>query len=329
MKKLLLLFLLGAGFILAQPKYSEQGPGAFSRMGFGARGIGMGNAMSAVTEGNLAAYYNPAVSVFQLDNSFQTSYSFLSMDRSLNFLNYTRRFEFYSVKDTAENRKPRSTAGLSVGIINAGVSNITEYDNSGAKSGEVSTSENMAFLGLANRFSEKISIGITVKFFYYKLYEDVSSTGFGIDLGGLYMLSDHWNISLMFSNINSKYKWDTGTIYEQSGSNYEEKFPVSKKVGTSYTNASLGLIASAEFESYNKDLNIARFGIEYNIYENLFLRGGIDQWNLSNSDYPVKPAAGFSYAKYFGSLKIGVDYAFMVEQYSSQDRHIVGLSFQF
>ena len=120
----------------AQPKFTEiaSRPGAFSRMGFGARGIGMGNAMSAVTEGNLVSYYNPALSVFQENNSFHTSYSFLSLDRSLNFLNFTKRFDFYSSKDTSlENRVPRSTAGVSIGIINAGVSNIDGRDNQGIR----------------------------------------------------------------------------------------------------------------------------------------------------------------------------------------------------
>ena len=63
-------------------------PGAFSRTGFGARGMGMGNAMSAVINGSKVSYYNPALSVFQKGNSFQTSYSFLSLDRKLNFLNF-------------------------------------------------------------------------------------------------------------------------------------------------------------------------------------------------------------------------------------------------
>ena len=91
-KTILVSILLFTGVILAQSQFSEIAgkPGAFSRMGFGARGKGMGNAMSSVSQGQLVAYYNPALSVFQEGNSFQTSYSFLSLDRSLNYLNFTR-----------------------------------------------------------------------------------------------------------------------------------------------------------------------------------------------------------------------------------------------
>ena len=330
--KILLLLVTLPIIAISQPKFSKISsmPGAFSRMGFGARGIGMANTMSSIAEGNLVSYYNPALIVYQDNNSFQTSYSFLSLDRSLNFLNFTRKFEFYSSKDSlVENPKPRATAGISIGIINAGVSKIDGRDNNGIKTGDLSTSENQFFFGVANKFSEKISLGLTVKFYYYKLYEEITASSVGIDIGALYRVNDQWNVSLMVSDINSKYKWDTAPIYELQGSSYEDKFPVLKKLGVSYRNKNLGLIAAAELENSNGETNILRFGAEYNLIENLYLRGGIDQFNLSNSDFLPKPALGFSYFKEFGSITFGVDYAFMIEQYSPYDRHIVGLSANF
>lgn len=330
--KILLMSIVLPLIASAQPKFSKIAsmPGTFSRIGFGARGIGMGNAMSANIEGNLVSYYNPALIVYQENNSFQTSYSFLSLDRSLNYLNFTRKFEFYSIKDSLiENPKPRATAGISVGIINAGVSKIDGRDNQGFKTGDLSTSENQFFLGLANKFSDKLSIGVAIKFFYYKLYEEINTNSVGIDLGALYRVNDQWNISLMISDINSKYKWDTAPVYELQGSTTEDKFPVLKKMGVNYHNKNLGLIAAAEFENSNGETNILRLGAEYNIIENLFVRGGIDQFNLSNSDFLPKPALGFSYFKEFGNLTFGVEYAFMIEQYSPYDRHIVGLNVNF
>lgn len=330
--KILLFLILLSLIVIAQPKFSKISslPGAFSRLGFGARGIGMGNAMSSITEGNLVSYYNPALIVYQENNSFQTSYSFLSVDRSLNFLNFTKRFEFYSSKDSLiGNPKPRATAGISVGIINAGVSKIDGRDNNGIKTGDLSTSENQFFLGLANRFSEKLSIGIAIKFYYYKLYEEISTNSVGFDAGALYRINDQWNVSLMISDINSKYKWDTSPVYELQGSSTEDKFPLLKKIGVRYKNKILGLIASAELENSNAETNILRIGAEYNLIERLFVRAGIDQFNLSNSDSPAKPAFGFSYFDEFGKITFGINYAFMIEQYSPSDRHIVGVSVNF
>ena len=333
MRKIILLFtvLLISGNLIAQPEFTDLSSkvGAFSRMGFGARGIGMGNAMSSVITGNLVSYYNPALSPFQENNSFQTGYSFLSLDRSLNFLSFTRKFDFYSSKDSSEDRKPVSTAGISAGIINAGVGSIDGRDGGGLHTKDLSTSENQFFLSVSNRFSKKLSLGVTIKFFYYKLYEEITSGGVGLDIGALYKFNDYWNVSLVFSDINSKYQWDTRPVYDQQGLALTDNFSLLKKIGVSYYNPEIKLLAAVEFESSNARSSIIRAGAEYNIYENLFLRAGVDQLNLRYFDFGVKPAFGFSYSKMFDGVMIGVDYAFMIEQYSPSDRHIVGVNLQF
>ena len=118
-------------------------------------------------------------------------------------------------------------------------------------------------------------------------------------------------------------------IYQQQGLTTKDKFPLLKKIGVSYYNPEIKLLTAIEFENSNAGTNIIRLGAEYNIYENLFLRGGIDQFNLSNTDAGLKPSLGFSYSKTLGDWIIGVDYAFMMEQYSSSDRHIIGLNINF
>jgi hypothetical protein len=328
LKKILFILFITSAVILAQPEFSSMSsmPGAFSRMGFGARGIGMGNSLSAVTNGNLVSYYNPAVSAFQDKNSFQTGYSFLSLDRSLNFLNFTRRFDFYT-QDTLE---VRSSAGISLGIINSGVSKIDGRDNQGLQTGDLSTSESQFFIGLANRFSKKLALGVSAKFYYYKLYEDVSASNLGFDFGGLFKVNDQFNLSFVLTDINSKYKWDTGPLYgARDGITSNDKFPLLKKFGLSYFSNELGLLAATELILSNADNSIIRFGFEYNIFDQFFLRGGIDQLSLNNSDWGVKPSAGLSFVKMIGSLSVSFDYAFMIEQNSSMDRHIIGINFIF
>ncbi|WP_337865901.1 hypothetical protein [Ignavibacterium sp.] len=327
----ILFFLLSSVVSnFAQPKFSEMSvkPGAFSRIGFGPRGIGMGNGLTSLTEGNIVAYYNPATSVFQEGNSFQTGYSFLSLDRSLNFLSFTRRFEFRSIKSENLGR-PASVAGLSAGIINSGVSKIDGRDNNGLKTKELSTSENLFFLGVANKFSEKFALGLTVKLYYYKLYEQVTTTSVGLDIGALYRFNDNFNFSFVLADLNAKYKWDTSPIYGQQGLSSENEFPLLKKLGVRYYNPEYKFLIVTEFENSNARTNIIRLGGEYNIYEGLYLRAGVDQLNLSNDDWAVKPAAGFSYLYKIDDYTVGIDYAFMLEPYSSSDRHIIGVNFNF
>lgn len=328
-KKILLIVFLFVLVLEAQPKYSEISgmAGSFSRMGFGSRGIGMGNALSAVTNGHLSTYYNPALAVFQIDNSFQTSYSFLSLDRTLNFVNFTKRFEMG--RNRTDTTKARSVAGLSAGLINAGVGKIELRDGQGNKYDEVSTSENLIFISLANQFSSKLAIGLTFRFYYFSLVDELSASSLGFDIGALYTLSERIKISFVLSDINSKYKWDTGALYGANGKNTDNKFPLSKRIGISYNLPEYRAVAAFEVENYNSTATFIRAGVEYFVIEELALRGGIDKVNLSNSNFPMRPSFGFSYFYKLSKLVIGVDYAFAIEPYSTHDQHILGINFKF
>jgi hypothetical protein len=315
--------------LVAQPEFSKYNSmaGSFSRIGFGARGMGMGNSMGAVIDGNLVSYYNPALSAFQEKNYFQTSYSFLSLDRSLNFLNFTKNFKFG--KSKIDSTKPRSTAGISVGIINAGVSDIDGRDSQGEKFGTLSTSENQFFLSFSNRFSEKLALGIGLKFYYYKLYEEITSTAFGFDIGALYKYNNNLTFAATLTDINTKYKWDTSSLYGTEGNSTINDFPLLMKFAAAYRFDDPKLLATFEFEHSNAETDFLRIGAEYLIIESLFLRTGIDRISVSNSDIPMRPTFGFSYFKMFGGLNVGIDYAFVLEPYSSFDQHVIGLELLF
>ncbi len=316
----------------AQPEFSRIStqPGAFSRMGFGARGMGMGNVMSAVKTGSLVSYYNPALSVFQKDNSFQTSYSILSLDRKLNFLNFTKRFTLPSKRKNNNNSKESDLmAGISFGLINAGVGDIIERDNQGNNIGTFSTTENQFFFSVAKELSKKLALGISVKFYHYNLYQDITSTGIGFDFGGIYSFNERLTFSLVITDLNSKYKWDTVPVLQQAGSRTENKFPLLKKIGASYFSKEYKTLIAAELESSNAGTTIFRIGAEHYLTKNFTLRGGLDQYNLQNSDFPVRPSFGVSFTRKISNFLIGVNYAFVIERYSPDDRHIVGVSVRF
>lgn len=332
MKKIIIISFIFISTLAAQPEFSgiSSQPGAFSRMGFGARGMAMGNAMSSVKYGNLVSYYNPALSVFQKDNSFQTSYAILSLDRKLNFLNFTKRFTLPSKRENVNKMKgPDLMAGISFGIINAGVGNIIGRDNQGNNTGEFSTTENQFFVSVAKEFSKKLALGISIKFYHYNLFRDITSSGIGFDIGGIYSLNKQWTLSLMIADLNSKYKWDTTPLLQQAGSQTENKFPLLKKIGVSYLSKKFNTLVAAELESSNAGTTIFRIGAEHYLTENIAIRGGIDQYNLKNSDFPVRPSLGVSFIRKVGNFLLSVDYAYVIERYSPNDRHIVGITARF
>lgn len=329
-KNFYIVLIFVATSLNAQSQFSEISTkvGAFSRMGFGARGIGIANALSSVKQGNISSYYNPANIVFQNDNIIQTGYAFLSLDRKLNFLSYTRKFEFGKKEDVGTTLKPRSTAGVSIGLINSGVSNIDGRDGQGKQIGNFSTSENQYFIAVANKFSDKLSIGISFKFYYYKLFENFSANGFGLDIGALYSVNQLMNISFVITDLNSKYTWDSGKLYGTNGTTSVDKFPLIKRLGFSYKVTS-DFLAAVEYENSNAQTNYLRFGAEYNPIENLFFRSGIDKININNFEIPIRPSFGFSYFYSVKNYIIGIEYAFSYEPYSTYNQHVVGINFRF
>ncbi len=320
------IFLTAIGFLIfgvgvfAQPQVSDisNAPGAFSRMGFGARGIAMGNSISAVTSGNLVAYYNPALAAFQEQTHFQTAYTFLSFDRSVNYLAFTKRF-------VMKKRTRTATAGISAGIINAGVSGIDGRDAQGMPTGELSVSENQFFVAVSSRLSEKFAIGFNIKIYYYSLYENFSATSAGLDLGAVYSPSKNLNLAFTIVDINSKYKWDSTPLYDLDGRLTTDNFPMLVKFGAAYNLRKYGILLTGEIEFSNYATKYLRAGAEYEPFEGFYLRAGFDKLNLSNGDEPVRPSAGFEYSHKVGKITLGVNYAYAYEPFSAGDRHIVGI----
>lgn len=290
--------------------------GAFSRLGFGARGMGMGNALTAVTTGDVVSYYNPAVLPQAGYRNLSLSYGILAFDRTLNFLSFAQPVH--------------PNAGISAGIINAGVSNIDGRDSDGEPTGPLRTSENNIFLGFATRFSSGFSIGINLKFLYHHLYTDVSSTTVGIDLGALLPIGESLTLGATVRDINSRYKWDTSQLYgDQNGKTTEDKFPQLYTLGASYRLLdSLGLVA-LEIERSNQSTLVARLGAEFSLVPEVSVRAGIDRIDLLDKGMGVKPSFGFTARKNFDSWTPAVNYAFVIEPFSSSAMHVISLSLAF
>lgn len=290
-------------------------PGAFARLGFGARGMAMGNAMSAVPTGDMSSYYNPALLPFAATRSGSASMGILSLDRSLNFLSYAMPLP------------PK--AGLAINVINAGVSNIDGRDGDGEQTGALRTSENQVFLGFAIRFSPVFSAGVNVKLQYYHLYTDVTSTTVGFDFGAFYMVTPELGAAVTVRNVNSRYKWDTGPLLGQRGQTSEDAFPRIYTAGLSYQlGDSLGVI-DAEIEFSNKETVLARAGVEMTILPEFSARAGIDRIDLKEKGNGVKPSVGFTFRKSLGGWTPAVHYAFIIEPFSPTDMHIITVSVAF
>jgi len=316
--------------------------GAFARLGFGTRGLSMGNAMVSDAFGEVVGYYNPSLSVFQEQGIVNLGYTFMSFDRKLNFVSFAKQFKLSQGKQTA---------GLSISWLNAGVSNIDGRDNDGRPLGMLSTYENQFLLGMGFMLSPQVAAGVGFKLYLAKLYEEVSTTGAAFDLGITYLANKNLSFGLAVRDIAAKYKWETSKVYGSvNGTVTENKFPTIVDVGASYNlPKNLGIFAlgvgtyinpkfstTDEFGAVTKSdqkYNFTiRFGGEININEYVKVRAGIDRMDLNSDDFfgNIKPGAGIGVSKSFSkSVTLGVDYSFQLEPYSQKPMQNIGIAFKF
>jgi hypothetical protein len=290
--------------------------GSFARMGFGARGLAMGNSLTAVTKGDLNPYYNPAVSAFVVNRSASATFTFLSLDRSLNFLNYIQ-----SVKPTA---------GISFGLINAGVGNIDGRDGDGNHTENYSTYENQFFLSFSNKVHERVSFGVTIKLYHSKLFDEVKTTTVGFDLGVCVVILDNLTGGIAIQDLGSKYIWDTKDIYpDPYGMTTTDYFPNLRRIGLAYSIPGWKSLITAEFENSSEGTNILRGGIEVNPLEYLSIRSGIDRIDFSDEATGAKPSFGFAVRKPIGEYTPTLSYAFVAEPFAPRSFHILTLTVTF
>jgi len=285
--------------------------GAFARMGFGARGIGMGNAMTAVTVGDVLSYYNPAAPAFGRVRHAGVSFGLLSLDRYLNFLNFTQPIQ--------------PTGGLSVGLINAGVRDIDGRDADGEQTGTYSTYENQATLSFSNRVDEQVSIGVTIKLYHSKLFEGVTTTTVGFDGGILVRVVDPLTVGVVLQDIGSKYKWNTRDV-NSTGRETDDKFPMLKRLGLAYAFSGESGVVAVDFEHTAGGSVVMRGGIEYAPDPHISLRGGADRIDLGDGATGVKPSFGFTVVKPIDGWTPSLSYAFTAESFAPRGFHMITLS---
>lgn len=314
-RALALAILLIALTAAAARSQTAGSAGAFARMGFSARGMGMGNALTAVTSGDISTYYNPALAAFSEQRTAAASVGLLSLDRSLNFLSYTQAI------------KP--TAGISFGLINAGVGSIDGRDADGFHTEDYSTFENQFFLAFSNRVDPRVSIGIGVKLYYSKLFDQVKSTTVGFDGGICIRATDELTIGGVIQDINSKYKWDSKSLYDVNGKTTEDKFPTLQRIGLAYLVPGTGGLISGEFEHSSEGTNVIRVGAEYTLTENFAARGGVDRWDFSSDATGIKPTFGFTVKNSFNGWSPAISYAYIIESFAPAGMHIITVSAAF
>jgi hypothetical protein len=219
--------------------------------------------------------------------------------------------------------KPR--AGVSFSIINSGVSNIDGRDADGVPTGALKTSENQAALSFGIRFSERVSAGISFKFYYYHLYTDMNSTTVGVDAGLLYRLSPSVTLAGTIRDIKSKYKWDSSKLFGTAGSTSDDVFPMLYSIGGAYRVLDSLAIVALELQFSNQSTTIVRGGLEVRIVPEFTVRAGVDRVDLHDKGMGVIPSFGFTARTSLDGWSPSLHYAFAAEPFASRGYHVITL----
>lgn len=329
---LLLLLLVPA------PPAAGQAAGAFSRMGFGARGVAMGNALVADGSGAASPYYNPALVPFTPQQQFEASVALLTFDRELQFLQF------------ATPLKPR--AGFAAGLLHAGVSGIDGRDANGYHTSDLATDEFAAFMAFGLRFSERVTGGVNLQLFRSDLLDGVDAVNtVGVDAGWTVQASQTLRLGLAIDDLLARYSWDTSEAFGDGGKTTEDRFPTRLRFGAAYRAVHGRLHLTGEYEARfataehrtrqverfgdtpievtrTEDLRlrdgVLRLGGEYHVAEALALRGGFDRV-AEGAFGAVQPTFGFMVAQPVGTLKVHAEYAFALEPYALGTLHLLTL----
>lgn len=336
MRRIIIIILTLAA---ASGLYAQSGSyaGSFSRLGFGARGLAKGNAMVSDIFGDYSGYYNPAIPCFQEDANLSLGYTFLTLDRKLNFIGVAKKIAM-----------EQGGAGISLSWINAGVTDIDGRDNDGNKIGEFSTFENQFYLGTGFLLDKNLALGLGFKLYYAKLFDDITTNSIAFDIGAIYKAMPDLAFGVTIRDISAKYKWETIDIYGSNGKSTTDKFPTLLNFGASYLLPKNLGVASLEFETmfvpepgeqtsettpdYKKSYYYLKAGAEIKLSDQLKIRAGLDRIGLNEEDFggSLKPGIGVGFRKILSkNILLGIDYSFQLEPYTKQPLQNLGINFSF
>jgi hypothetical protein len=271
---------------------------AFLKLGVTSRAISLGEAVVSSTNDASATHYNPAA----MFNGSKTSLVFMHNEQVLGV-----RTEFLAGSFKF------SKIALGFSVNNTSVDDIQIREIPGEQTGQF-TAQNFALgLSLGYKVNEMLSLGLTGKFLFEKIYID-NASGLALDLGGLYT-KDNLSIGASISNL--------GSMSELR--NESTKLPASIRLGGSYSFALTGissklLVGVDGYKVLSGGAFHANTGAELLYNDFLAIRVGYQSGYENKS---LTTGLGIKYKVF------NLDYAFVPYKYSLGSSHTITLGTNF
>jgi len=310
-------------------------------IGVGARPLGMGRAYVGVAEDADAIFMNPA-GIARITNA-KLSSMYTSLLGEVDYMVIGGAYPY------------GNKGAIGAGVINSSSSDILLTDASGEAIGTGRWGNTVLFLSygtylnavpMFSKLDKDVLVGGSLKYFSVggtgtSSIADAAGTGFGIDLGALYPVTDYMTVGLNWQNVGN------GQITKSSG--VTDIVPSTVKLGTKIA------LIGAEGKSYSQhqvrklylnadyDLNsnnlpdVAHYGLEFWPSSNLAFRLGADNNEMTAGlgvrfsgiefNYAYHPYNGISenatHFFSFGYLGEAVKRALRVHLTSPKDKSVI------
>ena len=262
------------------------GIGAFSafKNGIGARALAMGGAFVAVCDDATAMVWNPA-GLAQLDDT-----RLAGMSTDLYGLGITHQFVGATTSF--------ANLGIGLGWERASIDGQS-VEAGGELGGSFTWVENAIVGSLATNVMDVAMAGANVKYYMADSGLGDGATGFGFDLGLLVSLGDMFVIGVNAMDLaGSTLEWDSGATDVISGL---------YKAGLAMKLADDKFVLAADVDFDGTSLGDTHVGMEFQVIDELALRGGVVLTN-SFQDYYLTVGAGINVAGLY------VDAAYILEE---------------
>lgn len=279
------------------------GPAPFLSMGAGSRAVAMSGAFSSFYDDVSCSYWNPAAISFINNIGISTMISFLTHDRSYNYIGSIFPIQY-------------GTIGFS--FINFSIDDIEGRTEDTEEFYLFSDTENAYIATYGCKIFKWISIGGNLKIIDIKL-AGYGANGFSFEAGILIIPFENFSFGVVFRDFFNGLYWTTGT---------KERILFKMRIGAmiEFFNKMLKFSIEAEqIESYD---GIIKTGIEIEFLRILFLRGGCS-YGFYSQEFDWTLGAGMKFPIY--NVLTQIDYAMLKEEFftSFDINHKISLSVYF
>lgn len=284
MKKLIILLAISICLVLNAAVFSQgnlgQSGANFLQIAAEPRGAALGGAITAISDGAAALYWNPAGAVHTQNIDINFSHTDWFLDTKLMYVGVVKNMDRIGA------------FGISFTSFYMDELDVTTvYDSEGENSGTWDAGDLAIGLSYARSLTDRFTFGVTAKFVREEIW-NLSASQVALDVGSLYR-TDFLNLRLGMAvrNFSGKMKFDGDAIdsriqeeIDRGLSNNprierltpEFRLPQIFQLGIAFDplqmeSGSLTLLADVTVPSDNKELMV--FGAEYQFHNLAFIRG--------------------------------------------------------